>query len=64
MVKQKAPNIRLILLTLCPRGDRQHNKVPTYNRVLQEVAEEQNIQLIQIQDSFLNSDGSLTDPTT
>ena len=58
-VKQKAPNIRLILLTLCPRSDRQHNKVPTYNRVLQEVAEEQNIQLIQIQYSFLNSDGSL-----
>ena len=58
-MKQRAPDARLVLSTVCPRGDRQQWKVAGFNAVVQEVAEEENIQLVQSQDAFTNADGSL-----
>ncbi len=58
-VKDKASDARLILATVCPRGDRLQHKVPGFNDAILEVSEEENIQLVQSQDAFQHGDGSL-----
>lgn len=51
MVK-RAPHVQVVLSGLCPRVDKQQDKVPGYNKVVGEVAEGQGLLHVVNEPSF------------
>lgn len=58
-VQSKAPSAKLTLSSVCPRGDRDKDKVAAYNREVSASAEKYGVQCIQVESTFLLDDGTL-----